>query len=68
MKIETKYDIDEIVFLMHDPDQLQRMIIGINCRPGNQHIYILACGAASSDHYEIEIAKEATFKLNQSTS
>lgn len=64
MKIETKYDYGQIVFLIHDPDQLERMVIGINGRPTGI-IYLLACGIAVTEHYELEIASETTFKLNQ---
>jgi hypothetical protein len=62
MKIETKYDIQEIVFLITDSEQLERIItaftVSFNCI-----IYRLACATNESWHYDFEFVKQKTFKL-----
>jgi len=62
MKIETKFNLEEIVFLITDNEQLQRIITGITISH-NQVIYRIVCGASESWHYDFEIVKEKTFKL-----
>ena len=59
MEIKTKYDIQQVVFLSHDPDQLARMIIEIRIISPKIHKYVLVCGAEESDHYHYEISGEA---------
>jgi hypothetical protein len=62
MKIETEYNLSEIVFLITDNEQLQRIITGIQISC-NQVVYRLACGTVESWHYDFEFVKEKTFKL-----
>lgn len=57
MMIETKYDLQQIVFLQTDPDQHKRMVIGISVKPHGV-LYELGLGSHSSYHYEIEISEE----------
>lgn len=58
MMIETKYDLQQIVYLKTDPDQNKRMVIGISIKPHGV-LYELGLGSHSSYHYEIEISEEA---------
>lgn len=55
MKIETKYDIGQIVYLVTDTEQKERMVISILIRH-NLITYELACEANASYHYDIEIS------------
>jgi hypothetical protein len=55
MVIPNKYNIGDIVYLVTDPDQNERMVIGINIRQG-AILYLLAFGPIESFHYEIEIS------------
>jgi len=55
---KKEYEIGSLVYLVTDPDQLQRMVTGYTERPGGFIIYYLSHGAEESTHYEIEIAKE----------
>jgi hypothetical protein len=57
MRIDTKYDIGEYVYLKTDPDQKQRMIRGIFLRR-NQISYELICGIEESYHEDFEFTKE----------
>lgn len=62
MKINTKYDIGDIVYLKTDVEQLERIIIGITIVP-NSLIYTLMCGVEMSEHYDFEISdNEDTLK------
>lgn len=57
MNIKTEYDIEDVVFLKHDPDQLKRMIVEISVsKMGYQ--YCLLCGTEESWHYEFELAEK----------
>lgn len=58
MTITTKYDLKQLVYLVHDPEQLQRMVTGINIITPKLVSYQLSCGADTSDHYEYELAAE----------
>src|SRR5690606_29246249 len=50
----TKYDLGEMVFLKHDPDQNERMITSIEVTPQGI-IYYLSCGVSETKHYEMEL-------------
>jgi len=54
MNIKTKYNPEEIVYLVHDPEQFERMVTEINVTR-NGHRYLLVCGSEESLHYEFEI-------------
>lgn len=58
MKINTRYDYWEMVYLKTDTDQSERMVTGIRLLPGAV-IYTLSLGNASSEHYEQEITATA---------
>lgn len=57
MKIETKFDISDTVFLKHDSEKLPRMVTGISIRPSG-HTYNLITGNVDSWHFEFEIERE----------
>lgn len=57
MRIDTKYDIGEHVYLKTDIDQKQRMIVEINIKPLGL-VYRLMCGVEGIWHYDIEFTKE----------
>ena len=54
MKIETKYNIGDCVFLITDPDQKARIITSISIRPNNSICYEMSVGTDNSFHYDIE--------------
>lgn len=56
MKITTKYDIEDIVYLVTDHDQQERIIVSILVYPNNLIMYSLNCGIETSEHYEFEIS------------
>lgn len=58
MKITTKYDIQDDVYLVTDNEQLQRIITAITIQPNNLIIYSLVCGTETSEHYEFEISEK----------
>ncbi len=60
MMIESKYDIGELVYLRHDPEQEVRMVTEITIKPGPFVIYQLSRGVSASYHYEVEITEEKT--------
>jgi len=58
MKIATKLDHFDEVYLIADADQFVRMVIEIKILPGGLLVYILSCNGEFSEHYEGEISKE----------
>lgn len=57
MKISTKYDLGDMVYLVTDPDQKERMVVSIEIRP-NSVMYNLVCAEQNSWHYEMEMQVE----------
>lgn len=53
---KTKYDLKQIVFLVHDPEQVPRMVTEITIITPKLIRYLLNCGCDSSDHYEHELS------------
>lgn len=54
-----KYWFGDIVYLTHCPEQLPRMVVDINFEGGQDRVvYVLACGADRSLHYQAELSKE----------
>ncbi len=51
---EIKFRIGQTVYLRTDADQLERLVTGINIRPGGIS-YALASGTNESYHYDFEI-------------
>lgn len=62
MKIETDFDIGEIVYLITDEDQSARMITRITISPNNGILYELCQGMNSSSHYAMEISRDIDIK------
>lgn len=56
LTIKNKYGIGQMVYLVHDPDQVQRMIIYIQVNP-NGLLYALSLNGEESFHFEIEISE-----------
>jgi hypothetical protein len=55
MTINNKHNIGDIVYLITDEQQRQRIVTGIVIRP-TAVMYHLACGDDESGHYDIEIS------------
>lgn len=53
MRIDTKYDVGEIVYLKTDNDQLERLITRISISKQGE-TYELSCGTVTSWHYDFE--------------
>jgi len=53
----VKHNIGDIVYLMTDVDQYERLVTGINIRQSGI-VYELSCGTQTSWHYDLEIAKD----------
>lgn len=56
MKITTKYNIEDSVYLVTDSEQVERIITAITIYPNNLIMYELMCGVEQSDHYEFELS------------
>ena len=56
MKFTSKYSLGELVYLITDTDQFERMITGVKFNL-NGVVYTLQCGVNESYHYEAEISK-----------
>jgi len=54
MEIKTKYGFGDLLFLKTDPEQLSRIVTGVNIYPSGI-VYVLSLGANVSYHYEIEV-------------
>lgn len=55
MEIKTKYGLGQLVYLITDSEQLDRMITGIKVNP-NGLVYTLAQGVNETYHFEIELS------------
>lgn len=62
MKIETKFDIGEMVLVKTDTQKAERMVTNIKICPNENHIYTLSIAEKISDHYEMEL--ESSNKTN----
>lgn len=57
MRVETTFEIGEMVLIKHDPDKLKRMVTSFSVRGSGLHSYCLSCGEKETWHYEYEIEK-----------
>ena len=57
MKIETKFDIGQTVYLITDKEQLMRIVTGIYIRQGGE-LYTICMNTETSDHYDYEMSDE----------
>ena len=55
--VDSQYEIGQSVYLKTDPSQLERLVFCIRVYK-NELLYELACGAATSVHYDFEITTE----------
>ena len=55
--MEIEYSMADIVYLITDNEQLPRIVVGINVRPGAV-TYILNQATEVSEHYGFEITAE----------
>lgn len=62
MIIDNKFNIEEVVFLITDEDQKQRIVTGIQISTTGI-IYRLAQGVNESWHYDYEIATNKNFTI-----
>lgn len=53
--IDTKYNFGDVLYLVTDKDQHERLVTGILLRPSGIQ-YELSCGACSSWCWEFEIS------------
>lgn len=60
MNINNKFELEEIVFLITDNDQQQRIITGIQVSK-NGLLYRLACATTDSWHFEFEFEKDKKY-------
>lgn len=57
MKQKMIFQIEQLVFLKTDPEQCERIVVGINISK-NEMSYTLAFGTELSEHYDFEITSE----------
>lgn len=57
MEFKSKYGLAELVYLITDTNQKERMVTGVKFNLSGV-IYTLAHGTEESYHYEAEISKE----------
>jgi hypothetical protein len=60
--MKTKFNIEDIVFLITDVDQKPRIVTGLIIRK-NSIIYYLTCGIDETTHYDFEIVKEKNYLI-----
>ena len=58
MQIENVFEIGDLVYLKHDPDQFVRQIIAIKVFLIGEIMYELKCSSYSSMHYDFEITTD----------
>lgn len=59
---KSKYKIGDVVFLITDVDQCQRIITGVLFRP-NGVVYYVGFGSTETVHYEMEIAPNKNYSI-----
>ena len=62
MTISNKYHIGQIVYLVTDEEQKQRIVIGFGVYP-NTIKYILGHSNDDSAHYDFEISADKNYKI-----
>lgn len=62
MRIRTKYDFGDTVYLKTDGDQSPRMVTGVILSPG-QVMYELSQGVSNSRYYDFEISSSINLVL-----
>lgn len=62
MNINNRFNLGQIVYLITDVDQLERIVTAITVRGNITLSYELSCGTVSSWHYDFEMASEVDIK------
>lgn len=57
MKINTTYNLGDILYHKTDPEQLPGIVVGIVINPGSIS-YILSFAGEESEHFELELSEE----------
>jgi hypothetical protein len=60
MRVDNKFELEDIVFLITDTEQNARIVTAIQISK-NSIIYRLVCGVNESWHYDYEIATNKNF-------
>lgn len=64
MLIQNKFDIEEKVYKIHDPDQIPWMVLSIHVMRGGMLRYVIARGSLEESCYEFEISHEPYIEWN----
>lgn len=64
MKYESLYDLDQFVYLRHDPDQIKRQVIEVIFTSSGGTIYMLVSGDVINKAYESEISEVKDYGLS----
>jgi hypothetical protein len=62
MIIDNKFHLGQIVYLITDKEQFERVVVGICQRPAGI-IYYLACNTNEFSHFECEVSSEKNVLL-----
>lgn len=57
-QINFKYDIGEMLILVSDPEQHERIVVGYTVIPNNIILYRVCLGTLTSEHYEFELTEQ----------
>ena len=57
------FGLGDIVYLITDPEQLERMVTYIKFSPGNQIVYYLSNITYHTEHYEMELSSKRNISL-----
>lgn len=58
MIIKTKYDIEQFVYAITDPEQHKRQVIEVTVKPGGAIVYTCTYSDDTSTFYEFELSDE----------
>jgi len=64
MEINNKFELGDIVYLVTDEDQKERMVTQLRVIGKNHICYCLASGTTESFHYYFEISTDKNYKIS----
>lgn len=64
MKLTTKYDIEQVVYMKTDANQTAFIITEISIRPNNLVVYTISAAGQDYQVYEFEITDERNVLLS----
>jgi len=64
IKINNKFNIKDIVYLVTDPDQRKWIITYITIHDNNSFLYGVSCGVETTDCYEFELSADKDLLYN----